>query len=592
MASNIKEVKQRVLDSINHNNILRNKLSQKLIHLKLKGREDIARDYRRLVSLKSAGVYYAVKAAQMRPLVEEKELLPSKEIQKRIEDIERDIFNTLSGGAVEHTPEEFSNFGIDDCMTALNNNYNKLQTALVEYEAVRKDLENPDEFTDEGFRTYEVAKRQQLRDVAATLKLDISVINKKVEEVQTLKSEDKAKFEQEKTKVQAKITDIKTKREEVRKLKLHWDEKRKNVSEMRLKRNVELCALRDQKKLILTQIDGLSEEAAEMEVAGGDKGIEAKRSLMDNKSDLETNVMDKQATLSELKREMEQLQLEEAGLISNEKAKKELLSTLASENQQLTSKITGQRNHDMVILRNLQNCAADIAADMDLDCTKWRNTFMSNIFEAGAVDIKLFQNKTFAQKDKYKKPDERYQINKALETEIKMIDIGINDLETRNQCVKDEIVYLNQKKASVIQQRARKDKASLAIAKKQEVLETKEAKLQGFLQKHEDTSKYLQDQLLTMLPRTELVENMSSANRALLTPILPKLNKASLVEDENVEKYNKIKAQLLSGGSSHPKAFAYQFLQEELKHQLQVENLLEKRVKRIELKNVNARSFL
>ena len=103
-----------------------------------------------------------MKAAQMRPLVEEKELLPSKEIQKRIEDIERDIFNTLSGGAVEHTPEEFSNFGIDDCMTALNNNYNKLQTALVEYEAVRKDLENPDEFTDEGFRTYEVAKRQQL----------------------------------------------------------------------------------------------------------------------------------------------------------------------------------------------------------------------------------------------------------------------------------------------------------------------------------------------------------------------------------------------------------------------------------------------
>jgi len=592
MASNIKEVKQRVLDSIIHNNILRNKLSQKLVHLKLKGREDIARDYKRLISLKSAGVYYAVKAAQMKPLVEERELLPSKEIQKRIEDIERDIFQTLSGSAVEHTPEEFSNFGIDDCMTALNNNYNLLQTALVEYEAVRAGLENPDEYTDEGFTKYEIEKRKQLQDVAAALKDEVSAINKKVEEIETLKGEEKVKFEQEKVKVQAKIQDIKTKREEVRKLRLSWEEKRKNVSEMRLKRNIELSALRSQKKVILMEIDGLSEEAAEQELQS--VVIEQKKSLIDSKSDYESSLFEKNITLSDLKKEMEQLQLEEASLINSEKAKKEQFNTLNSENQQLTSKITGQRNHDMMILRNLQNCVADINTDMDLDCTKWRNTFMSNVFEAGAVDIKLFQNKALSQKDKYKKPDERYQINKTLEPEIKMIEIGINDLETRSKCVKDEITYLNQKKSSVCQQRERKDKSSQAMAKKQEVLEAKESKLQGFLQKHEDTSKYLQDQLLTMLPRTELLESMTSANRALLGPILTKLNKASLIEeDENVEKYNKIKAQLLSGEKGdHSKEFAYQFLQEELKHQLQVENLLDKRVKRIELKNVNARSFL
>ena len=229
----------------------------------------------------------------------------------------------------------------------------------------------------------------------------------------------------------------------------------------------------------------------------------------------------------------------------------------------------------------METCIEDVTNDMDLKCTVWRDRGLKNIFDAGALDVSILKNVAFGNKEKYKYPQEQYQIVQSLKPEIGMLQAGIESLQDKIRNLNSELEGLNNREKTIAKQREAKHKE---FKDTEHLVSRTNAKLNRLEQLFTSTVKTTENQLerlADILPKTNIVESMEAAKKHnLLGSILGRVEGVSLVDDV-IKQYNTMRQEILENPSKYSPAMAFEFLQREMKIQIELEEKLNRQLSRL-----------
>lgn len=275
----------------------------KLVHVKLKGHEDIANEFKRLVKIKSAGTYYAVKGAQVQSLISIDQIKPSKEVQRRIEGTEREIFSLLSAeNAKSQISQDYKliDININNCMAVLKQENSKLNGQLDLLATVEADFGKSNHYTNDGFLKRDVETRDKLKKDKSVLESKLSALEKVVQQSTATLDEGNMQLNEAEAKVTTFKGVVNNKREEIQKINKSLADARAITSEERNARNDNLCKVLLQRRALNLEIND-------------DLKLKATQSLHARKSDIEKELKGKSEKLRSLK-------LKESDLGAEEKA--------------------------------------------------------------------------------------------------------------------------------------------------------------------------------------------------------------------------------------------------------------------------------
>ena len=296
------DVQQQMNAAVKRRENVQRKAGMKLVHCKLKGHLDVAESFKRLIKIKSLGTYYAVKAAQMRPLIQQEIILPSKAVQRRIEGVEREIFNLISTENVKPKVSlgDISNIDINTCLDLLNKKNTQVKAKLEDLAVEENKLEEKDNYTEEGFQ-----KRDT--ETIANLESEKTALNSKLSDIEAKVSDATAKMDKSNvllSQAEAKVTTYRRfadkKRGEIQVANKEFLITRTETAQLRQQRNEVLAK-------VLLQRRALKRGDEEI-------GLKASESLYSRKADIEKELREKSEKLKELKKREQELAAEERAL--------------------------------------------------------------------------------------------------------------------------------------------------------------------------------------------------------------------------------------------------------------------------------------
>jgi len=313
------DVKRQMNASVEKRSNLQRKVGQKLVHCKLKGHEDVSDEFKRLIKIKVQGTHYAVKEAQMQPLIAKDTVLPSKAVQTRIEGCEREIFSLLSTENDRSGAEKSDvKIDMDNCLNVLNSRHDNLQIKLEELGRIEKDLGQQEPFTEEGFHERDVQLHDSLQKDKEELEMEFSLIERNVQQSSSGLDESKVQLRE----AEAKITTLQnfnaSKREDIARARKSYKEARARASAQRETRNQELCR-------VILQRRALKKEGGEKELQ-----LAATESLHSRKSDIEKDLQERREKLRMLKMKYGDLEKEEKCLEKAGRTNQSQLSQVGS----------------------------------------------------------------------------------------------------------------------------------------------------------------------------------------------------------------------------------------------------------------------
>lgn len=283
---------------------LQRNAGQKLVHCKLRGNEGIAEEFKQLVKLKSLGTYYAVKEAQMQPLIANNTILPSKEVQSRIEGTEREIFSLLSADNVKSEAINYvqkSDITLSNCLELVNEKLNILNNKLQHLSLVEAELDEKDVYTNDGFLKRDVEMKENMLNEKAQLESQTSALETRVQQSTSLLEEEKMQL----SAAEGKITGLKnvtsSKKEDIQIANAAYREARDQCSILREERNMILCKTLLQRKALKLEMPD-------------DLAVKATESLHTKKEDIDKLIRERSETLKMLKLKEADLDAEEKNL--------------------------------------------------------------------------------------------------------------------------------------------------------------------------------------------------------------------------------------------------------------------------------------
>ena len=218
---------------------------------------------------------------------------------------------------------------------------------------------------------------------------------------------------------------------------------------------------------------------------------------------------------------------------------------------------------------------------MDTNCTVWRDRALKNIFNAGALDVAILKNVAFSNKEKYKFPQEQYQIVQSLKPELGMLQAGVENLQDKIKNLTSEIEGLNNKERTVAKQRELKHKE---FQDTEHLVSRTNGKLTRYEQLLSSTTKTTEKQLerlAEILPKTNILTTMEATKKHnLLGPILERIEGSSEVDDV-IRQYHTMRREILDDPAKYPPAMAFEFLQREMKIQIELEEKLNRQLERL-----------
>ena len=218
---------------------------------------------------------------------------------------------------------------------------------------------------------------------------------------------------------------------------------------------------------------------------------------------------------------------------------------------------------------------------MDENCTVWRDRALKNIFDAGALDVAILKNVAFSNKDKYKFPQEQYQIVQSLKPELGMLQAGVENLQDKIKNLTSEIEGLNNKEKTIAKQRELNHKE---FQNTEHVVSRTNGKLARFEQLLKSTTKTTENQLerlADLLPKTNILETMEATKKLnLLGPILERVE-GSTEPDDVLKQYNTMRKEILEKPEKYAPAMAFEFLQREMMIQIALEEKLNRQLERL-----------
>lgn len=549
------------------------KAGQKLIHVKLKGHEDIANEFKRLAELKARGTYYEVKGSQMQSLIKIDEVQPSKEVQRRIEGTEREIFGLLSA---ENAKSEVAGINklieinLSNCLKVLKERNDVLKTKLSELSKVEADFGENDHYTTDGFLKRDVSTRDSLSKEKQQLETKLSSLEKEVQQSTAGLEESNMLLSEAESKVVTYKGVVDTKRAEIKEQSSSFAETRAQSSANRDLRNEVLCrVLLQRKSLNLDSIDDLK--------------LTATQSLHSRREDIEKELKEKGEKLRLLKLREAELDAEEKTLDATQQSKVAQLEEVKEANVLIDEKIAGIRECNARVARDLETCLEDVANSMDTNCTVWRDRALKNIFNAGALDVGILKNLAFSNKEKYKFPQEQYQIVQSLKPELGMLQAGVENLQDKIKTLTSEIEGLNNKERTIAKQREAKHKefqdTELIVSRTNGKL----ARLEQLLNTTTKTTENQLERLAEIIPKTNILSTMEATKKLnLLGQILERVEGSSEVDDV-IKKYDTMRREILDEPGKYSPAMAFEFLQREMKIQLELEEKLNRQVANVEM---------
>ena len=554
------DVKRQMYDVINKRKNLEKKVGMKLVHCKLKGRQDIADDFKRLILMKSAGAYYATKEAQMMTLIRKEQSIPSKSVQQRVECLESEIFGLLALDSESILEDSFTSLTVPNCVATLQNYFDNFVIHVGQLGRLQELLAESETYTEEGFRKRDVETKVELEKNVQEKELELEESNKQLRSLEADLDEYKSQFQQEEEKVEALKEAIEDRRAILAEFKKDNNDVTKEVSGKREHRNGLICQIVAQKKALGEDFE--------------DQDVKTSESLHNIKTEIENEIAKKTKVLNDLKNTVEELDIEERSISNKEKSRNDRLNQIKEENRLIDDKISGAEESDVRFKRDIESCLDEMEKDVDADCTLWRNRAIRNILQGGMLDINQIRNVAYSNVDKYKFPLEQYQIYQALKTEIAMLNCGISDMESRVEILKTEMISIDSKTKNVTKQRSVKENeyAKLSVWAKKGNQRT--ARLEKLLTECRNTISGQLNTLLQLIPNTDMLRTIDEKRRVLLIPILPELN-ATPVNNEEIEKFNKMKRKILETPKSVDAAIAYQFLKNDLKFQMDLQRKLD-----------------
>ena len=283
---------------------LQMKAGQKLVHCKLRGSEDIAEEFKRLVKLKSLGTYFAVREAQMQPLIATNDILPSKEAQRRIEGTEREIFALLSADNAKHEAPSSNgqgDFQLSNCLEIVNEKLLSLNSKLKTLSLVESELDEKDVYTNDGFLKRDVEMKESLQKEKQDLETKMGTLEKGVQGLTSVLEEDKMQLSEAEGKITALQSLTNSKKQDIQNADAAFRDEREQSSRLREERNRILCrALLQRKTLNVEMTEDLK--------------IKTTESLHTKKQDIESELRERSAKLRMLKMKEADLNAEEKNL--------------------------------------------------------------------------------------------------------------------------------------------------------------------------------------------------------------------------------------------------------------------------------------
>ncbi|XP_063688928.1 myosin-11-like [Bolinopsis microptera] len=543
----------------------------KLIHVKLKGHEDIANEFKRLARLKMSGTYYAVKEAQMQSLITMDEIQPSKEVQRRIEGTEREIFGLLSA---ENAKSEVAGvnklieINMSNCLKVLKERNDQLKAKLSELCKVETEFGKNDHYTGDGFLKRDVGTRDNLLAEKKQLEEKLSNLEKDVQQSTASLEESNMQLTEAESKVETYKGAVTNKRKEIQKQNYASADARAQSSANRDLRNEALCR-------VLLQRKALKLESKE------DLRVEASHSLHSRREDIEKDLNEKSEKLRMLKLKEAELDAMEKALDESQQTKQAQLEEAKEANSVLDEKVAGIRECNARVARDLETCLEDVTNSMDVNCTVWRDRALKNIFDAGALDVAILKNVAFSNKDKYKFPQEQYQIVQSLKPELGMLQGGVENLQDKIKNLTSEIEGLNNKEKTIAKQRELNHKE---FQNTEHVVSRTTGKLARFEQLLKSTTKTTENQLerlAELLPKTNILETMEATKKLnLLGPILERVE-GSTEPDDVLKQYHTMRKEILEKPEKYAPAMAFEFLQREMMIQIALEEKLNRQLERL-----------
>lgn len=250
-------------------------------------------------------------------------------------------------------------------------------------------------------------------------------------------------------------------------------------------------------------------------------------------------------------------------------------------NAVLDEKIAGIRDYNARVARDLETCLEDVANSMDTNCTVWRDRALKNIFDAGALDIAILKNVAFSNKEKYKFPQEQYQIVQSLKPELGMLQAGIENLQDKIKSLTSEIEGLNNRERTVAKQRELKHKEFQDTEHLVSRTNGKLARLEQLLSSTTKTTENQLERLAEVLPKTNILETMEATKKHnLLGPILERVEGLS-EDDDVIKQYHTMRREILDEPGKYTPAVAFEFLKREMKLQIELEEKLNRQLERL-----------
>jgi len=547
------------------------KAGNKLVHVKLKGHEDIANEFKRLARLKMSGTYYEVKGAQMQSLITMDEIQPSKEVQRRIEGTEREIFGLLSA---ENAKSEVAgihkliDINMSNCLKVLKERNDQLKAKLGELSKIETEFGKSDHYTTDGFLKRDVTTRDNLLKEKQQLENKLSALEKDVQQSTASLDESNTQLSEAESNVATFKGVVNTKREEIQKRNNSFAEARAQSSTNRDVRNEILCRVLLQRRALKLDLND-------------DPKIEATQSLHSRREDIEKELKEKSEKLKTLKLKEAELDTEEKALDVSQQSKQAQLEEVKEANAVLDEKIAGIRDCNARVARDLETCLEDVASSMDTTCTVWRDRALKNIFNAGALDVAVFKNVAFSNREKYKFPQEQYQIVQSLKPELGMLQAGVENLQDKIKNLTSEIEGLNNRERTIAKQRELKHKEFQDSEHLVSRTNGKLARLEQLLNSTTKTTETQLERLAEILPKTNILETMEGTKKHnLLGPILERVEGSSGVEDV-IRQYHTMRREILDEPEKYAPAMAFEFLQREMKIQLELEEKLNRQLERL-----------
>merc|ERR1712176_403947 len=547
------------------------KAGNKLIHVKLKGHEDIANEFKRLARLKMSGTYYEVKGAQMQSLITIDEVQPFKEVQRRIEGTEREIFGLLSAENAKSEVagiQKLIEINMSNCLKVLKERNDQLKAKLSELSKVEAEFGKSGHYTTDGFLKRDVSTRDNLLQEKQQLENKLSVLEKDVQQSTASLDESNMQLNEAESNVSTFKGVVNTKREEIQKLSNAFAEARAQSSANRDIRNGTLCKVLLQRRALKLDLND-------------DLKLKATQSLHSKKEDIEKELKEKNEKLRILKLREAELDAEEKTLDASQQTKQAQLEEVKEANAVLDEKIAGIRDCNARVARDLETCLEDVANSMDTNCTVWRDRALKNIFNAGALDVAILKNVAFSNKEKYKFPQEQYQIVQSLKPELGMLQAGVENLQDKIKNLTSEIEGLNNKERTVAKQRELKHKE---FQDTEHLVSRTNGKLTRYEQLLSSTTKTTEKQLerlAEILPKTNILTTMEATKKHnLLGPILERIEGSSEVDDV-IRQYHTMRREIMDDPVKYPPAMAFEFLQREMKIQIELEEKLNRQLERL-----------